>query len=166
MIERNFYCPLTIQTDDEESCDFVDCRRELAETCFDEIKARVAKEMSYCRTESGMMEYFHDSASISEKVKSAVWDVEFHRGEMLGVIKLTQTEELTPEETEELRSWILGQNSDGFGEGLEQRPIKTEIGSLYVSFWHSGEDYYLLTGKELDEQQDRSRSYDFRQNLE
>ena len=38
---------------------------------------------------------------------------------------------------------MIGQAADGFGEGLEQREIKTNDGDIYVSFWHSGEDYFM-----------------------
>lgn len=49
---------------------------------------------------------------------------------------------LTAEEAE----WIdelTGQAADGFEEGLEQREIPTEDGDLYVSFWYSGNDYFM-----------------------
>lgn len=38
---------------------------------------------------------------------------------------------------------LIGQAADGFGEGLEQREIHTEDGDLYVSFWNSGDDYFM-----------------------
>ena len=59
--------------------------------------------------------------------------------------------DLNSEETEKLRSAVCGQNSDGFGESFEQRPIKTEDGDLYVSFWNSGNDYFVYTKSEMDE---------------
>ena len=46
----------------------------------------------------------------------------------------------------EEQEWIdelTGQAADGFGEGLEQREIKTDDGDIYVSFWHSGDDYFM-----------------------
>ena len=47
----------------------------------------------------------------------------------------------TEEEIEALKDGISGQNSDGFGEGFEQRPIETDEGDMYVSFWNSKEGY-------------------------
>ena len=47
--------------------------------------------------------------------------------------------------------WCEGQNSDGFGEGCEQRPIRTvDRSEMYVSFWQSGPDYFLCTENDLD----------------
>ena len=61
------------------------------------------------------------------------------------------TEPMTEEEEKELRDWIRGQNSDGLGEGFEQRPINTDEGDLYVSYWNSSDEYFLCTEDELDE---------------
>ena len=45
---------------------------------------------------------------------------------------------------------MSGQNSDGFGEGLEQRPIETEDGDLYVSMW-SSDHYFIYDENEMNE---------------
>ena len=34
-------------------------------------------------------------------------------------------------------------HKDGFGEGFEQREIKTDDGEMYVSFWNDSEDYFM-----------------------
>ena len=70
---------------------------------------------------------------------------------MFGKIECSLREALTDDETEILKDWISGQNSDGWGEGFEQRPIDTEDGDLYVSFWHSGSDYSIMSHDELDD---------------
>ena len=49
-----------------------------------------------------------------------------------------------------MKEWISGQNSDGLGEGFEQRPIETEDGDLYVHFWNSGNDYRIVTDGEIE----------------
>jgi len=38
---------------------------------------------------------------------------------------------LSGDETAELLEFVTGQNSDGYGEGLVQRPIKTPDGEIY-----------------------------------
>ncbi len=55
-------------------------------------------------------------------------------------------------ELEEFRSYCEGQLSDGVGESLEQRPIKTPDGDIYVSFWQS-ENWALQTAAEMNEEQ-------------
>ena len=59
--------------------------------------------------------------------------------------------ELTEEETTILKDWIRGQNSDGAFECLEDYPIETEDGSLAISLWHGGSDYFIADRDELDE---------------
>ena len=72
-------------------------------------------------------------------------------GRLLGRIDCHLKEPLTAEEMADLREEILGQCSDGLGEGFEQRPTETDEGDLYVSYWNSGDDYFLCTEDELDE---------------
>ena len=60
------------------------------------------------------------------------------------------------------KEWInelIGQAADGFGEGLEQREIKTNDGDICVSFWHSGNDYFMEN--EMDFRQRMSENHSF-----
>ena len=59
-------------------------------------------------------------------------------------------EPFTAEEEAEFLDWLEGQCSDGYGEGLEQRPISIDDGDLYVSYWHAGGDYFLLNSDAFD----------------
>ena len=65
---------------------------------------------------------------------SAVWTVEDMDGRLLGRIDCHLKEPLTDTELTSLREEILGQCSDGLGEGFEQRPIEIDVGDLYVSY--------------------------------
>ena len=56
---------------------------------------------------------------------------------------------LTPDDIVELKDYISGQNSDGYGEGLEQHEIRVSGGELYVSFWNTGKDYAIYTQEEF-----------------
>ena len=71
---------------------------------------------------------------VADKLMSAVWTVEDMDGRLLGRIDCHLKEPLTPDEMADLREEILGQCSDGLGEGLEQWPIETDEGDLYVSY--------------------------------
>ena len=51
-----------------------------------------------------------------------------------------------------MKDWISGQNSDGLGEGFEQRPIETVDGSIYVHFWNSGDEYFIVNANEIQKQ--------------
>ena len=90
-------------------------------------------------------------AGVAAKLMSAVWTVEEVDGRLLGRIDCHLKEPLTAEEMADLREEIIGQCSDGLGEGFEQRPISTDEGDLHVSYWQSGDDYFLCTEDELEE---------------
>lgn len=80
---------------------------------------------------------------------SAEWDIEQIRGTLFGVIRVDLSAPLLLSEEKELMSWIAGQNSDGFGEGLEQREIEIENGEGYVCFWSGGDDYFVKNESEF-----------------
>ena len=60
-------------------------------------------------------------------------------------------EPFTDEEKVAVKEWVTGQNSDGLGEGFEQRPIETEDGDLYVSMWNDGDDYFMYDEDEMSD---------------
>lgn len=74
-----------------------------------------------------------------------------YKGKLYGRIDCRFKEELTADETEIFKDWLIGQCADGFGEHFEQQPIRTEDGDLFVSFWHSGNSYFLCMEDELDD---------------
>jgi len=103
----------------------------------DQILAAIAKENRHFENDRGLAEYL-DEGTLKEKVYSLTPSVEIVDGELWGVMTAGLKESLSGEETAELLSFVEGQNSDGYGEGFEQRPIKTPDGEIYVSFWDSG----------------------------
>ncbi len=58
--------------------------------------------------------------------------VEIVDGELWRVMTAGMKEPLSGEETTALMDYVCGQNSDGYGEGFEQHPIKTPDGEIYV----------------------------------
>ena len=56
---------------------------------------------------------------------------------------------LTQDDIAGLKDYITGQNADGQGESLEQHEIRVTDGELYVSFWHTGNNYAIYTQEEL-----------------
>lgn len=96
--------------------------------------------------EDDLMQYFSGSASIQEKVKSAVVTIENQEGTLYGCTKLELNEFLNPEELKELGDYITGQYSDGWGEGFEQQEIQVDGGEIYVHFWQP-KDYLFEQAK-------------------
>jgi len=113
----------------------------------DAILAAIAKENRLFENDRGLAEYIHDEA-LNKKVYSLYPSVEIVGGELWGVMTAGLKESLSGEETAELLDFVTGQNSDGYGEGLEQRPIKTPDGEIYVSFWNH-ENYSLKLEQEI-----------------
>ena len=113
----------------------------------DAILAAISKENRLFENDRGLAEYIHDEA-LNKKVYSLYPSVEIVDGELWGVMTAGLKEHLSGEETAELLEFVTGQNSDGYGEGLEQRPIKTPDGEIYVSFWNN-ENYSLKLEQEM-----------------
>ena len=143
-----FFCPLEAMIDEGEGY----CSPASNYTILDnrdKIEDMLGREQ--LPDLGDMAEYVGDHSGIGKKLVYAVWGLEKIHGELYGKIDCYLTEALNTEETEKLRDAVCGQNSDGFGESFEQRPIETDDGDLYVSFWNSSGDYFLYTDFETDE---------------
>ena len=145
-VKAVFYCPLTCEIDDGEGGFSADDR--FLNMLSGEIEDALEKDLA--DDENDMAEYFDEDDGVKAKLMSAVWGVEPYRGRLFGRIECSLKEALTEDEKAILTDWILGQNSDGYGEHFEQQPIKTDEGDLYVSFWNSGDDYRIMERDELD----------------
>ena len=75
--------------------------------------------------------------------------LEVWRGELWGVLEVESHNQLSEREIEAVKEYWEGQESDGWGEGFEQRGIKIPEGELYVSFWNSGDEFFLTTEEGL-----------------
>lgn len=113
----------------------------------DQILAAIDKENRHFENDRGLAEYIHDDA-LNKKVHSLYPSVEIVDGKLWGVMTAGLKAPLSGEETAELQDFVVGQNADGWGEGFEQRPIKTPDGEIYVSFWNS-DKYFLKSAQEL-----------------
>ena len=148
-VKLTFYCPLVRQLDDGEYDEYIDVGSGFLTAYQNQIEQGIADEQA---PEMGdMAQYLDRNAGVAAKLMSAVWTVEEMDGRLLGRIDCHLKEPLTSGEMFDLREEILGQCSDGLGEGFEQRPIETDEGDLYVSYWNSSDDYFLCTEDELDE---------------
>ena len=117
--------------------------------CYEwDIEELIEKELSGMNED--MKDFFYDDDNAQKKMVTVMWGVEEKNGVLYGKTEIKLREPLTPEEKEKVRDWVSGQNSDGFGEGLEQRPIETEDGDLYVSMWNS-DNYFIYDSDEFEE---------------
>lgn len=155
-----FYCPLKIVRESEEPDyewdeevteeDFEEIPSAYAEGCADEINDFIRNYEEPDEEHRGLMAYYYDDPAVREKVFSAIPSVRDVNGELVGVFECEISGELTVSELEDLRSYLTGQASDGWGEGLEQHGVKTaDFGEIYVSFWNDSNDWSLQTEEEM-----------------
>lgn len=146
-----FYCPLTAESYEE----------------MDDNEYQYGKEGNHVKPEpyekniqDAIIEYnrFDDERGLASHLKKELHDkvwsimpgVERCGDKLYGVFHVEITEELSPQELENLRNYIRDQASDGWGEGFEQHEIKTHNGEIYVHFWGGGDDCFMLTEQEFE----------------
>lgn len=147
-VKAVFFCPLVGNIDEGDGDMFTVGDSYLADSA-DEIADALNRYTA--NDENDMATYYNKDDGVKEKLTSTVWSVEMRSDRLFGRIDCSLKEALTAEETESLRDWLMGQCSDGLGEGFEQQPIDTMDGELFVSFWNSGDDYAMMTESEFDE---------------
>lgn len=117
----------------------------------DQILERIGQGRLEEEGERGLAVYLGNRL-LKRKVFSMNPTVEMWNGELWGVLEVKSHGALSPQEMSGLMEEWLGQESDGWGEGFEQREIKTEEGDICVSFWHSGDGFFIKTEQELKQQ--------------
>ena len=99
----------------------------------DIIREGIRQEQLPEEAERGHMKYYNyfgdELPSLERKVLSAFPDVEVYQNKLWGVLKCTLTEPLNAQELDQLKSFWVGQASDGWGEGHEQRPERSTPGN-------------------------------------
>lgn len=129
-----------------------ECSEEVfpAELCSyeTEILEQIAKECLPEEGDRGLAVYL-DIPELEENIYSMKPTVEVWHGELWGVLEVESHNQLSEREIEAVKEYWKGQESDGWGEGFEQRGIKTPEGELYVSFWNSGDEFFLTTEEGL-----------------
>ena len=90
------------------------------------------------------------------KNHASAYDIKYNEVNKDGLKVTVQTAgPLTEEEEQDLKEWISGQNSDGIGEGFEQREIYFEGGHrgafMYVSLWSPDDNYFIDNQDEFED---------------
>lgn len=101
-----------------------------------------------------MEKYFGEerSKTAKKKIVSIKWGFVCFDSCLFGKVSVISNNPFTDTEMEELKDWIEGQNSDGIGEGFEQKDIEIGDDMLNVHFWNEGKDYKVCSyGEFVDE---------------
>jgi hypothetical protein len=113
----------------------------------DDINAFIYENDLPAEHERGLMHWYHPEGpddEIAEKVYSAHCTVEVINGELTGVITAKIIGELSDESMERFTDYCIGQLSDGWGESLEQKYMRTENGEINISFWSDDDSWNLV----------------------
>ena len=148
-VKLSFYCPLKGQVNEWDGGMEDTYNSTLLEN-QDKIEVLLADEQ---QPEDGdMAEYLvGDNSELYAKLYLAEFCVEEIGGQLYGRIDCWFTQRPDEDEIDYLREEIIGQAADGFGEHFEQQPIRIDEGDLYVSFWDSGDDYFMYTDDEMED---------------
>lgn len=151
-----FYMPLTVNS--RMRNEYGDLENDLVEIDThhvllyeNKIAAEFLREQLPEEAERGLMIYYSEDDSVNRKVQSYVFKVERVGNRLMGVAECQVHGELLEHELEQLKEEISNQAADGLGKGVEQRPIKTEEGEIYVSLWNSGKSWSILTQEEMEQ---------------
>lgn len=152
--EMRLCCPLEIYQHIENylhECCILD--NENMAKYADQINQGIKENNLPEERERGLMHWYHpkyDNDELDNKVYSAHCSVEVINGELTGVITAKVVGELSDEALAKFIDYCSGQLSDGWGESLEQKYIKTDIGEVSVSFWNSDDSWSLQTEEEMN----------------
>lgn len=114
----------------------------------DSINAALRREELPAEAERGLMHYYGKNDGVDRKVRKATFAAEVRDQKLWGVAECQVTGELMPEELTELKEFVSGQASDGFGEGFEQREISVPDGhEIYAHLWQ-WENWSIQTEQE------------------
>ncbi len=75
--------------------------------------------------------------------------METRNGDLYGVVTIQSYGELDKAELIDLTEEVEGQLADGVGEHLEQQVIKLGEDKVYISFWNSGDNYFIKPESEV-----------------
>lgn len=149
-----YYFPLACSTEDEDGEFFENDSVDL--TLYSEdIQDAIERDQERDIDTMAMFFWTHGQKvndAIRAKLLTCDWGIEEIGGKLYGRVEVTAAEPFTAVEDRAMKDWISGQNSDGLGEGFEQRPIETVDGSIYVHFWNSGDEYFIVNADEIQKQ--------------
>lgn len=144
-VHEDFYCPLQATIIDENGNEW-----NIAQEDLPVYENEIQLKIEDCQeADIDMAAYVGKHANLRDKLLYVEWGVENRNDRLYGKISCYFSAPLSTEETERLKDAITGQNSDGFGEGFEQRGIKTEDGEIHVSLWNH-EEYFLKTKAKMN----------------
>ena len=149
-IHVRFYCPLKLAIFERDKYgelenEGYDLDGRYAARYEDKIKKLLENEHSYDGCDPKAMASYQKNP----KIRTVRWDVENVNGTLYGCMHVDLAAPLTATEEARFCEWLTGQNSDGFGEGLEQREFEVDDGEGYISFWNCKGGYFVKNERDF-----------------
>ncbi len=116
----------------------------------DEICAQVKQDQADMRADGGLAQYIR-YALLRQKVRDMEVSVAEIDGALWSKTRVESYGALNQMETEQIKEYLSGQFSDGWGEGFSQREISVSGAKLYLYFWHDEIERDLYTEEEMQE---------------
>ena len=130
------YMPMTVDYYDYDSGKDITLPPFAASGYVDDICAALQQERMPEDDPRGLMCYYGQKDSMSEKVHSFNFTAEVRDDMLWGVAMCEITDDLSEDELSLLKEYVAGQASDGFGEGFEQRGLELPDGQEgYAHLW-------------------------------
>ena len=113
---------------------------------LDEVNELIDKDIQ----EVGGLAYYLDDRypEAKEKVRDIRIGVMELEGKVVGLAVVRAIEELSQQGIEEIKDYLTGQYSDGWGEGFEQRPIEEWQEEVEYEGFDEADEYYIYTDYE------------------
>ena len=147
--ETKLYCPLKITVDNhDDSVDMYETPSHYYTEYEDKINKKIQQSFDYDEQERGLVTWCDDK-DITQKIFSAKPFVEVRNGDLYGCVLLRHVAALDKADLVSVSDYISGQLSDGWGESYEQHEISIGDEDIYVSFWSSGDEYFLKPESEV-----------------
>lgn len=147
------YMPMTVDCFESDGCggtenEPTELSNYEAIRYVDNINAALRREELPAEAERGLMHYYGKNDEVDWKVRKVTFAAEVRDQKLWGVAECQVTGELTPVELTELKEFVSGQASDGFGEGFEQRDIPVPDGyDIHAHLWQ-WENWSIQTEQE------------------
>ena len=147
------YMPMTVDCFESDGCggtenEPTELSNYEAIRYVDNINAALRREELPAEAERGLMHYYGKNDEVDRKVRKVTFAAEVRDQKLWGVAECQVAGELTPEELTELKEFVSGQASDGFGEGFEQRDIPVPDGyDIHAHLWQ-WENWSIQTEQE------------------
>ena len=110
----SFFCPLDGNIEESEYSEMQPAGNRYLKSYEREIRELL--EMEQSSPEDEMAQFFDDDESVKAKLVSAVWTVDEYKGKLYGKINCRFKEQLTEDETEIFKKWLVGQCADGYAK--------------------------------------------------